>query len=50
MLTLPKHYIFDQNKVRTEQGVVEVKLGIQNLERVEIISGITEDTWILTPD
>jgi HlyD family secretion protein len=48
-LTIPREYLINGDKVETENGIVEVKVGFQNLERVEIISGITETTLLLKP-
>ena len=50
VLTIPKEYLVENNKVKTEDGLVELTLGLQNLEIVEVISGIDEDTYILNPD
>jgi multidrug resistance efflux pump len=50
VLTIPKQYLIDGNKVRTEQGMREVEIGLQDLEKVEIISGISEEDWILKPE
>ncbi len=49
-LTIPREYIIDNNKVRTEDGFVNVEVGLQNLEFVEVISGIDADTYILKPE
>lgn len=49
-LTIPREYIIDNNKVRTEDGLIELELGLQNLEFVEVLSGIDEDTDILKPE
>lgn len=48
-LTIPREYLIDGDKVETEDGIVPVKVGFQNLERVEIISGISETTLLLKP-
>ena len=50
VITIPKDYLFDGNKVRTADGVVEVKTGIENLDRVEIVSGLNAETYILRPE
>ena len=50
VLTIPREYLVENNKVKTEDGLVELTLGLQNLEIVEVISGIDEDTYILNPD
>ncbi|MDX1326357.1 MAG: efflux RND transporter periplasmic adaptor subunit [Arenibacter sp.] len=49
-LTIPKTYLFEGNKVRTADEVVEVTLGLQNLERVEILKGIDEETELIKPE
>lgn len=48
-LTIPKTYLIGGNKVRTRNGVVEITLGLQSLDRVEILAGINENTEILKP-
>ncbi len=45
-LTIPKEYLIDNSKVKTENGFKEVELGLQSLDTVEILSGLTKDTWI----
>lgn len=50
ILTIPKSYLIEGNKVRTEEGIVEVEIGIQNLDRLEVLSGLDEDTHILRPE
>jgi len=49
VLTIPKEYLFENNKVMTNDGLVDVILGVENLEFVEIISGISEETQISKP-
>lgn len=46
VLTIPKEYVLQNNKVKTDAGLITVKLGLQNLEFVEVLSGITKDTFI----
>lgn len=46
VLTIPKPYLVDSNKVKTNDGLVTVKVGLQNMDYVEILSGITKDTHI----
>jgi len=48
-LTIPKEYLFEGNKILTPDGAVEVTVGLQNLDRVEIPKGIGETTEILKP-
>ncbi len=49
-LTIPGEYVIDNNKVRTSEGLVEIEIGLQNLEYVEVLSGIDKETYILLPD
>ncbi|WP_185781679.1 efflux RND transporter periplasmic adaptor subunit [Croceivirga lutea] len=49
VLTIPKTYIIGGTQVKTENGLVEVQLGLQDLESVEIVAGIDENTKILKP-
>ncbi|MCK0190369.1 efflux RND transporter periplasmic adaptor subunit [Arenibacter sp. F20364] len=49
VLTIPKEYLLEGNKVNTPEGLVEVVPGLQNLDRVEILNGINETTEILKP-
>ena len=48
-LTLPKEYVIGKSKVLTEDGEVEITIGLQNMDRVEVLSGIDENTGILKP-
>lgn len=50
VLTIPKEYLLEGNKVKTVDGLVEVVPGLQNLDRIEILNGITETTEILKPE
>ncbi|CAZ97627.1 efflux RND transporter periplasmic adaptor subunit [Zobellia galactanivorans] len=49
-LTIPKTYLINGNSVRTAKGMVEVVTGLQNLDRVEIVEGIGENTELLKPE
>ncbi|GAA3561595.1 efflux RND transporter periplasmic adaptor subunit [Snuella lapsa] len=49
VLTIPKTYLIDNNKVETDYGLVTITTGAQNLEFIEISSGITKDTYIYKP-
>ncbi|TLP71146.1 efflux RND transporter periplasmic adaptor subunit [Maribacter sp. ACAM166] len=48
-LTIPRTYLMEGNTIVTETGVVQVEVGLQNLDRVEIVSGITETMLLLKP-
>lgn len=49
VLTIPKTYVFEGNKVRTVNGILEVSLGLQNLEMVEVLAGVDEQTALIKP-
>ncbi|MBT8257042.1 MAG: HlyD family efflux transporter periplasmic adaptor subunit [Bacteroidia bacterium] len=50
VLAIPKEYLTDGNQVNTDEGLVEVVTGVDNLDLVEIVSGISEGTVIYKPD
>lgn len=50
VLTIPKVYLTENNQVLTDDGLVDVKIGLENLEFVEIIEGITVETQIYKPE
>ena len=50
VLTIPKAYLIDNHKVLTEDGEKEVKIGLQNLDQVEILEGIDAKTYVLKPE
>ncbi len=49
ILTIPIQYLIDNNKVKTEDGIIEVIIGLQSMDAVEVVSGITKETWIYKP-
>lgn len=49
-LTIPKEYLIDDNKVKTDDGIVTITTGLQNMEFIEVISGITKNTNIHKPE
>ncbi len=48
-LTIPTSYLLPNNKVLTDSGEVNVRIGDRNINRVEILSGIDSGTEILKP-
>ncbi|RED43849.1 multidrug efflux pump subunit AcrA (membrane-fusion protein) [Winogradskyella eximia] len=50
VLTIPIAYLTSDNKVKTDDGLVSVKTGLQNMDYVEILSGITKETYIYKPE
>lgn len=49
-LTIPKAYLIDENKVKTEDGLITITTGLQNLEYIEVLSGIDNETYIYKPE
>lgn len=49
-MVIPKIYLIDGNTVLTEEGIISVKIGLQDLDKVEILEGINPDTYILKPE
>ena len=50
VLTIPKVYLIDDNKVKTDNGLLTIKTGLQNMEYIEVLSGITIYTSIYKPE
>jgi len=50
VLTIPKDYLIKGNKVKTSEGLIPIVLGLQNMDVVEVISGISESTQIYKPE
>jgi multidrug efflux pump subunit AcrA (membrane-fusion protein) len=50
VLTIPKDYIISDNQVKTDDGLISIKTGLQNMEYVEILSGINKETFIYKPE
>lgn len=49
-LTIPREYLTEENQVRTDDGLMPVTLGLKNMEYVEILSGLTKNTYIYKPE
>ncbi|MBT8252362.1 MAG: efflux RND transporter periplasmic adaptor subunit [Bacteroidia bacterium] len=50
VLTIPKSYLVNSNQVKTVDGLITLELGAENLDTVEVISGLEEGTIIYLPD
>ncbi|WP_297761320.1 efflux RND transporter periplasmic adaptor subunit [uncultured Muriicola sp.] len=48
-LVIPKEYLIGNNTVETENGEIEITIGLQNLQDVEVLSGINSSTYLLKP-
>lgn len=49
VLTIPKTFLIDTDKVKTDNGIITITKGLQNMEAVEVTSGISEKTKIYKP-
>ena len=50
VLTIPKSFIIDDNKVKTDNGLTTITTGLQNMEYIEVLSGINKNTNIYKPE
>lgn len=50
VLTIAKEYLFEGNKVITDDGEITIETGLQNMDFVEVLSGISEESNIYKPD
>lgn len=50
VLIIPNAYLIDDNHIRTSSGAVEVTVGLQSIDSVEITSGITTQTELFKPE
>ena len=46
VLSIPNEYLTEDNKVKTDKGLIPVTTGLQSMERTEIREGLTENTYI----
>jgi multidrug efflux pump subunit AcrA (membrane-fusion protein) len=49
VLTIPKDYLIEGTKVITEQGIIDVETGVQNMEFIEILNGLSKSSSIKKP-
>lgn len=49
-LIIPKEYLINNDQVLTEDGIRKITTGLQDIENVEILSGITENEKIYKPE
>lgn len=49
-LVIPKSFLDRNNTVLTENGAIEIESGLQTMDSIEIISGISKDTWVYKPE
>ncbi|MBT8221262.1 MAG: efflux RND transporter periplasmic adaptor subunit [Bacteroidia bacterium] len=49
VLTIPLNYLIEGKRVKTKDSEIEVEVGMKDLNRVEIISGIDSSTILLKP-
>ena len=49
-LVIPKSFLTKGNRVKTENGFIEVKTGLESIDSVEVVSGLTRDVEIYKPE
>ena len=49
-LVIPKEFLLDENRVLTDEGPVKIVTGLEDMEYIEIISGIEEDEPVYKPE
>jgi len=49
-LTIPKEFLINGSKVLTDDGEKEITIGLQNMEMVEVLNGLAENTAIYKPE
>lgn len=50
IMTIPLNYLIENDKVKTEEGLLSVKTGMRNMEKIEIIAGIDTSTILSKPE
>jgi len=50
VLTIPKSYIIGDNQVQTDNGIVTITTGLGDMEFIEVLDGVTKDTYIYKPE
>lgn len=48
-LVIPRIYLIGKDSVKTEDGLVKVRTGLESLDSVEIQNGVTSQTYIYKP-
>ena len=43
-------YVIEGDKIKTDEGIMTIRTGLQNMEYVEVISGVSESTKIYKPE
>ncbi|MFD1316709.1 efflux RND transporter periplasmic adaptor subunit [Namhaeicola litoreus] len=46
-LTIPRDFLLENNQVLTRNGLVDVQTGLRNIDFVEILSGLNDETAII---
>ncbi|MGA8854347.1 MAG: efflux RND transporter periplasmic adaptor subunit [Christiangramia sp.] len=50
VITIPKDYLINDSVVKTDNGFTPVETGLESMGIVEVISGISKDTWVYKPE
>lgn len=49
-LVIPKNFLVAGNKVKTKNGFVNIRTGLESIDSVEVVSGLTPEMEIYKPD
>lgn len=49
-LVIPRKFLIGENRVKTEDGIVEVTTGLESIDSVEIRAGLTANTALFPPE
>lgn len=49
-LVIPKAYLSKEKNIKTDHGFIAVEFGMESLDKIEILSGIDENTIIFLPE
>ncbi len=49
-LVIPKSYLINGNRVKVKNGMVKVKTGLESIDSVEVVSGLTPEIEIYKPE
>lgn len=50
VMTIPVEYLTESNTVQTKDSTLKVKVGLRNMQKVEILKGINFDTKLTLPE
>lgn len=49
-LVIPKEYLIDGKRVKTGEGLISVKTGLESIDSIEVVTGLTPEMEIYKPE